>query len=55
MIDDAKFLDFELRDGKEQNIKLKLELSKSLDSLDEQNLVNGQARQQLEEFIFNFN
>ena len=34
MMDDAKFLDFQIRDGKEQNATLKLNLSKQLASLD---------------------
>jgi hypothetical protein len=38
--EDQEFLDFELRDGKEQNAKLKLALSKNLTILDEQNYEN---------------
>lgn len=47
MIDEEKFLDFEIRDGKEQNATLKLDLSKRLAELDEQSAGNEQARQQL--------
>jgi chromosome segregation ATPase len=54
-IDEAKFLDYELRDGKEQNASLKLNLSKQLTKLDEQNFENEHARQQLHQFIFDFN
>ena len=47
MIDEEKFLDFEIRDGKEQNATLKLDLSRQLSQLDEQSADNEQARQQL--------
>ena len=36
LLDEQDFLDFELRDGKEQNGSLKLALSKNLQILDEQ-------------------
>jgi hypothetical protein len=35
LVEDQEFLDFELRDGKEQNAQLKLNLSKNLTQLDE--------------------
>jgi hypothetical protein len=35
LMEDQNFLDFELRDGKEQNASLKLALSKNLTILDE--------------------
>jgi Fe2+ transport system protein B len=35
LMEDQEFLDFELRDGKEQNASLKLGLSKNLTALDE--------------------
>jgi hypothetical protein len=44
MIDEEKFLDFEIRDGKEQNATLKLDLSRQLSQLDEQSADNEQAR-----------
>ena len=43
MLEDQDFLEFELRDGKEQNASLKLALSKNLTVLDEQNFENDQA------------
>lgn len=55
LVDEAKFLDYELRDGKEQNAELKVKLSKQLTELEEHNATNEQARQQLHQFIFNFN
>ena len=39
-IDESEFLDYELRDGKEQNATLKLNLSKHLTELDEKNYDN---------------
>lgn len=40
LVEDQEFLDFELRDGKEQNASLKLALSKNLTVLDDQNFEN---------------
>jgi hypothetical protein len=54
-MEDQEFLDFELRDGKEQNASLKLGLSKNLTSLDEQNFENDQARLNLSSFVQDFN
>ena len=39
-IEDSEFLDYELRDGKEQNATLKLNLSNHLTNLDEKNFDN---------------
>jgi len=55
MLNDADFLDFQLRDGKEQNASLKLELSRLLTKMDDQNLENESARNNLRQFITNFN
>ena len=44
LLEDQDFLEFELRDGKEQNASLKLALSKNLTVLDEQNFENDQAQ-----------
>lgn len=49
--EDQEFLDFELRDGKEQNAKLKLALSKNLTILDEQNYENDQAKISLNQYL----
>jgi hypothetical protein len=54
-MEDQEFLDFELRDGKEQNASLKLGLSKNLTLLDEQNFENDQARLNLSSFVQDFN
>lgn len=40
LLEDQEFLDFELRDGKEQNASLKLALSSNLTILDDQNYEN---------------
>jgi hypothetical protein len=39
-IDHSEFLDFQLRDSKEQNASLKLELSKHLTQIDSQHFNN---------------
>lgn len=51
LLDDQDFLDFELRDGKEQNASLKLALSKNLTVLDEQNIDNENALLGLQDII----
>ena len=53
LAEDQEFLDFELRDGKEQNATLKLALSKHLSLLDEQSFENEQARLGLQAFVEN--
>lgn len=45
--EDQEFLDFELRDGREQNAVLKLALAKNLAILDEQSFENENARESL--------
>ena len=55
LVQDSEFLDYELRDGKEQNIQLKLNLSKELTKLDSTTVKNEQARADLENFIRSFN
>ena len=49
--EDQEFLDFELRDGREQNAVLKLALSKNLAILDEQSFENENARDSLRQYI----
>ena len=49
--EDQEFLDFELRDGREQNAVLKLALSKNLAILDEQSFENENARDCLRQYI----
>jgi len=51
LLQDQEFLDFELRDGKEQNATLKLALSKNLTMLDDQNFTNEKAKLGLQTFI----
>ena len=51
LMDDQEFLDFELRDGKEQNASLKLALSKNLTVLDDQNFENEQAQLSLHQYF----
>ena len=51
LLDDQDFLDFELRDGKEQNASLKLALSKNLTVLDEQNIDNENALLNLQDIV----
>ena len=50
-MEDQEFLDFELRDGKEQNASLKLALSKNLTVLDDQNFENEQAQLSLHQYF----
>lgn len=49
--EDQEFLDFELRDGREQNAVLKLALAKNLAILDEQTFENENARESLRQFM----
>ena len=51
MQDDQEFLDFELRDGLEQNTMLKLQLAKQLALLDQQSTENNEAKGSLSGFI----
>ena len=51
MQEDQEFLDFELRDGREQNAVLKLALSKNLAILEEQSFENENARESLRQFL----
>jgi hypothetical protein len=51
MQDDQEFLDFELRDGLEQNTMLKLQLAKQLALLDQQSAENNEAKESLSGFI----
>ena len=53
LLEDQEFLDFELRDGKEQNASLKLALSSNLTILDDQNYENEQAKVSLSQYISN--
>jgi hypothetical protein len=51
--EDQEFLDFELRDGREQNAVLKLALAKNLAILDEQTFENENSRESLRQFMKN--
>ena len=49
--EDQEFLDFEIRDGKEQNAVLKLALAKNLAILDQQTFDNENTRDSLKIFM----